>query len=157
MSTNATIAIKQPDGSYRAIYLHSDGYPTHAGLMLVRHYSTAERATALIALGDISVIAEELTPKPGAPHYVRREAGEWARQPGVTLAYGRDFGDKGTEAYDYETDAALREGADGMGASYLYVFDNGWKVAQGHGFTYGPYVELTEGVCQLDEVYAEAD
>jgi len=157
MSTNATIAMKQPDGSYRAIYLHSDGYPTYAGLMLLRHYSSAERVAQLIALGDLSVIDERLSPDEKQPHRVRREEGEWVRQAGVTLAYGRDFGDKDTEAYDYEDDDALREGADGMGASYLYVFDNGWKVAQGHGFTYGPYVELTEGVCQLDEVYAEAD
>jgi hypothetical protein len=53
MSTRATIACKQEDGRYAAIYLHFDGYQDHAGRVLKEHYTTIESARTLVAGGDI--------------------------------------------------------------------------------------------------------
>ncbi len=44
MSTRATIACKQEDGRYAAIYLHFDGYQDHAGRVLKEHYTSIESA-----------------------------------------------------------------------------------------------------------------
>ena len=53
MSTRATIACKQDDGRYAAIYLHFDGYPDHAGKILELHYNSLELARTLVSGGDI--------------------------------------------------------------------------------------------------------
>jgi hypothetical protein len=53
MSTRATIACKQEDGRYAAIYLHFDGYQDHAGRVLKEHYTSIESARTLVAGGDI--------------------------------------------------------------------------------------------------------
>jgi hypothetical protein len=60
MSTRALIGTTQPDGSVRAIYLHHDGYPEHAGTILETHYSSDEDAAALVALGGCSSLAATL-------------------------------------------------------------------------------------------------
>ena len=48
MSTRATIACKQEDGRYAAIYLHFDGYQDHAGRVLKEHYTSIESARTLV-------------------------------------------------------------------------------------------------------------
>jgi hypothetical protein len=54
MSTNATITLKNDDGSYDSIYVHYDGYLEHVGSVLKEHYNTLDKVKALIALGDLS-------------------------------------------------------------------------------------------------------
>ncbi len=66
MSTRATIACKQDDGRYAAIYIHFDGYPDYAGRVLKQHYASMDSARTLVAGGDIrslaaNGIAERLT------------------------------------------------------------------------------------------------
>jgi hypothetical protein len=80
MSTRASIFEKTEDGGYRGIYLHWDGYPSHAGEILKNHYDTPEKVSALIDLGDLSSIGSSLGPK--SP-----EAG---KDPCVS--YHREFG-----------------------------------------------------------------
>lgn len=58
MSTNASISIQHEDVTIATIYLHWDGYPEHAGNMLIEHYGSYDKAKALQDLGDLSVLAE---------------------------------------------------------------------------------------------------
>jgi len=53
MSTRATIACKQHDGRYAAIYLHFDGYPSHTGETLQQHFTTQQLAEVVVAGGDL--------------------------------------------------------------------------------------------------------
>ena len=68
MSTRSYICVKQDDGSYKGVYCHWDGYLTYNGAMLLDHYNNRERADALIALGDLSLLCEKLYPDPDKPH-----------------------------------------------------------------------------------------
>ena len=58
MSTSAAIGMKLADGSVKAVRLHWDGYPGHAGAILGGWYKTAEQVEALLALGELSEINE---------------------------------------------------------------------------------------------------
>jgi hypothetical protein len=100
MSTRATIACKQDDGRYKAIYLHFDGYPDHAGRVLKENHTTLDSARTLVAGGDIRSLANDGTPE--------------------------RFTD-GNRAVVMPTRAALHEFARNCGAEYIYVFeDEGW-------------------------------
>ncbi len=100
MSTRATIACKQEDGRYAAIYLHFDGYHDHAGRVLNEHYTSIESARTLVAGGDIRSLANDGTPE--------------------------RFTD-GNRAVVMPTSAALHEFARNCGAEYIYVFeDEAW-------------------------------
>lgn len=97
MSTRSCIASFDPEtGTARSIYCHFDGYPDGVGAMLVNHYATPELVDALMDLGDISGLNERLAPAPGEKHSFDNRA------PGVTVAYGRDRGETGTEAREWK-------------------------------------------------------
>ena len=123
MSTHAIIAKKQPDGQYKAVYLHFDGYPEWAGLILKLHYKEEEKIDALLNLGNISVIAPNRVPDPTKKHNFNIEKG--SRQEDVCLFYGRDRGEPGEEAQMFHSLFYVK-GA--YGASYMYVWENGqWE------------------------------
>ena len=103
MSTRSFICVEQDDGSYKGVYCHSDGYLTYNGAMLLDHYNNRERADALIALGDLSLLCEKLYPDPDKPHGFDYDK----RQPDVTVAYARDRGEKNTEARIVTPESAL--------------------------------------------------
>jgi hypothetical protein len=71
MSTRSTISIETPEG-IRSIYCHFDGFLDHNGKILKEHYDTAEKVNALIDLGDISSLGEDLK-KTVAYHRDRKE------------------------------------------------------------------------------------
>lgn len=101
MSTRATIACKQEDGRYAAIYLHFDGYEDHAGKVLKNYYKTLDQARALVAGGDLRSLADDGTPK--------------------------RFTDNNM-AVVMPTRAALHEFARNCDAEYIYVFeDEAWN------------------------------
>ena len=101
MSTRATIACKQDDGRYAAIYLHFDGYPDHAGKILEQNYIAIDLARTLVAGGDIRSLANDGTPE--------------------------RFSD-GNRTVVMPTRAALHEFARNCGAEYIYVFeDQAWQ------------------------------
>ena len=99
MSTRATIAHADSDGSYRATYLHFDGYPEHAGVILNQWYNSIEKASALIAGGEL----RSLNSSDGAPEYFSR-----AQTP-------KHLCDR----------MWLMTFARGCDANYLYVFEDG--------------------------------
>ena len=119
MSTRALIAKELKSGKYKTIYCHSDGYPKGVGKTLLTEYNTEEKLDALLDLGDLSIFGKQLAPDPTKPH----EHLDWQRD--VTLAYGRDIGEKGTEAREY-TYRRLLKASD---ADYIYVLgeDGTWQ------------------------------
>ena len=119
MSTRALIAKELKNGKYKTIYCHNDGYPKGVGKTLLAEYNTEEKLDALLNLGDLSILGKQLTPDPTKPH----EHLDWQRD--VTLAYGRDIGEKGTEAREY-TYRRLLKASD---ADYIYVLgeDGTWQ------------------------------
>jgi len=62
MGTRSTIAIRNTDGTFEAIYCHWDGYLSHNGRILEENYTTEEKVRELIALGDISSQGKKLAP-----------------------------------------------------------------------------------------------
>ena len=54
MSTNASIALyDQAKQTVTTIHLSCDGYPSHAGKVLLNHYKTEQRVKSLLKLGDL--------------------------------------------------------------------------------------------------------
>ena len=122
MSTRSHIAVLHgADCKIRAIYCHSDGYPAYTGHLLDNHYTppvirgvplgttvydpnsdsvrvVEQKIADLIDLGDLSLLGEHVHPDPRKPHRFDYKQ----RQPGVTIAYGRDRGEKDTEATLYD-------------------------------------------------------
>jgi hypothetical protein len=54
--TTAIIGFTNPDGTIKSIILNADGYPDHAGEMLVDHFNTPELASRLIDGGNLRSI-----------------------------------------------------------------------------------------------------
>ena len=120
MSTRSFICVEQDDGSSKGVYCHSDGYLTYNGAMLLDHYNSREKASEIIALGDLSLLCEKLYPDPERPHSFDYDS----RQEDVTVAYGRDRGEKGTEAREITLEDAKESWCE-----YMYVFgkDGKWS------------------------------
>ena len=95
MSTRSYIAKQIDTNKYLTIYCHSDGYLTYNGAMLIDYYNTEEKVDALLKLGNISFLEKKLYPDPGKEHSFDYDK----RQEGVVVAYGRDRGDKDSEAF----------------------------------------------------------
>lgn len=129
MSARPLIAIKTDKG-YKAIYNHFDGDSLYE--TLTQNYTDENKVNALIALGDISFLGEEIGPAPIVKahgfdalltDYFRglskeEQKKEQAEYYHHTLAYGRDRGETGTEAH---TVKSLRELI--KEEEYTYVFD----------------------------------
>ena len=120
MATRSTIAVKLADGSVRQVYAHWDGYLDHNGRILQKHYNTQERAEALVALGDISSLRENIEPTDGIHDFDNP-------QPDVTVYYGRDRGEKDVHNRKYWNVDMYR--LDGQQEEYDYLFADGeWTV-----------------------------
>jgi hypothetical protein len=87
MSTRSRIGIENSDGTVTSVYCHFDGYYTGVGRTLHEHYKDRKKVKALIDLGDLSYVSEEVAPAPGQSHSFGNGA------EGVSMAYHRDRGD----------------------------------------------------------------
>lgn len=58
MSTRSMIAATLPDGSIRAVYCHSDGYPSYNGSRLMNYWHSTGRAARVTSMGDMSTLGE---------------------------------------------------------------------------------------------------
>ncbi|MDV6033216.1 MAG: hypothetical protein F9B45_24640 [Phycisphaera sp. RhM] len=65
MSTRAVIALKLPDETVVATYLHFDGYPDHVMPVLEGGYLDPDEALELIEGGEL----RSLSPRPAQPEY----------------------------------------------------------------------------------------
>lgn len=161
MATRGTISIvteRTKDGSGRTIYTHWDSYPSNNGRILLEHYKDAEKINSLIDLGDISVLAENVSPgKEG----IRRKMNanyEYdlipTKEPhsfdkphdGVVIAYMRDRKEKDVEAHSFQGKTPNKK----LSEEYDYLFvesENKWYVRDNHK-SRPKFVELTEKVCE---------
>ena len=121
MSTHSNIAVKLENGAFLSIYVHSDGYYEWMGKMLMEHYNSAERANAIVALGDASCIYPSLA-KP-AGHSIN------SRAPECSVFYGRDLNMSEFGQNIYTDEQALLENSDNH---YLYVWQDGHWFAREH-------------------------
>lgn len=109
MGTPCAIGMKLADGSVRAIRCNYDGYVAGAGVILAGWYTEPAKIKALLALGDLSQLAEELD---------------------ACVAYHRDRGDRMRPARRFASIDDYQHLAEGeMGADYLYLYEDGkWLV-----------------------------
>ena len=119
MSTRSLIGVQSPTGAIQAIYCHFDGYPAGVGLTLQTHHNSAAAAEAIIALGDLSYLAEKLAPEAGQIHSFVFPA------TGVTMAYNRDRGETGIKPRNYNSAEQFLQEAPDDWADYIYLFREG--------------------------------
>lgn len=121
MSTNSRIGIENADKSVTSIYCHFDGYWDHHGPILLKCYDTPEKVLELMALGDLSVLDREIGEKQDFNN----------RRHGWCLFYGRDRGEKGTQAVVHDTIHDFLT----YGEEYNYLFRDGeWWTDTKNGF-----------------------
>ena len=111
MATRSYIGVRNPDASVDYIYCHYDGYPSHNGAILTQHYQDMDKVNALMKLGDLSVLGEELGEKQDfdAPHLGMN----WC------LAYGRDRGEENVSVKTCDYSELIND----QNVDYVYVFD----------------------------------
>jgi hypothetical protein len=122
MATRSTIAYEAADGSIKSIYCHYDGYISHNGVILQKHYNSIERVTALVSLGNLSVLNPIL--KPTEEHSFDN------RQTDVCVFYGRDRGESGQEPKTYRNLEFYRLSANMEEYNYLFK-DGAWHLLSG--------------------------
>lgn len=122
MATRSRIGMVNKDGSITSIYCHWDGYPEYNGKILNEYYMDADKVNALMKLGDISSLAENLEPKDNEPHSFDNPV------KGVVVAYGRDRGETGVEATASKDFDDFINCCNSCYVEYAYLFENGkWK------------------------------
>ena len=130
MGTRSRIAVMHGD-KCKSVYCHWDGYLEHNGLILQEHYDSA-KANHLVALGDLSSLRQNIGEKHAFSHFdltpADREQYKLDHGDSCTF-YGRD---RGEEGFDFAVDltfAKFFERADGCGAEWYYIMQDGvWYV-----------------------------
>jgi len=126
MGTRSAIGYKTAEGKVRAKYSHYDGYVAGVGKTLIEHYQAARKIAQMVELGDQSFLAEEIFPK-GEHSFNKPEEG-------VTVFYGRDRGEEGVEAQDFDTVQEFVEYYTGAGCEFFYLHTAaGWIVHDRYG------------------------
>ena len=87
MATRSNIAMKTKDGKIVSVYCHWDGYVANNGRILLENYADISKIEALVALGSISSLGEQIGEK---QDFMDRDIqkDEW------TLFYSRDRGEE---------------------------------------------------------------
>ena len=87
MATRSNIAMKTKEGKIVSVYCHWDGYVANNGRILLENYADISKIEALVALGSISSLGEQIGDK---QDFMDRDTqkDEW------TLFYSRDRGEK---------------------------------------------------------------
>jgi hypothetical protein len=130
MGTRSSIAIKTEDG-IKAIYCHWDGYVDHNGKILKEFYNTTDKVNELIALGDLSSLRQEIGSKQNFDAKFTDEP-ELPMSENWCMAYGRDRGERDTEAQTFETIGEWVEAEAERWCEYFYLFDGqDWIVSNG--------------------------
>jgi hypothetical protein len=109
MATRSYIGIRNTDASVDYIYCHYDGYPSHNGKILTEHYTNIDKVNALLKLGDLSILGEEIGEKQDFN----------SRTKGWCLAYGRDRGEQNVSVSNGNYDEIISD----QDVDYVYIFD----------------------------------
>ncbi len=147
MSTRSNIGIINADGSVLTIYCHSDGYPSGVGVTLLEYYYTEDKVRELLKLGDLSSLGNVI----GEKHdfdWGGEYGSDWDKRRGdprynMCLAYGRDRGEKGTQASRHPN---VKEACSFCDNDYAYFFnpaENRWSFRKYDG----PFQPLTAEAC----------
>lgn len=123
MGTRSTIAVQRADGSVVQTYCHWDGYVDHNGRILQEFYNSQELAEQLVSHGDMSSLGPRSEP-----------AGEHSfdnPERGVTVYYGRDRGESGTEPRVFASVNEYVRKVDNQEYDYLFK-DGKWFVSEYH-------------------------
>lgn len=120
MSSRSYICVKQNDGTYVGIYCHNFGFLTYNGAMLIDHYKKREKVEELIKYGDLSLLNINVSPDPRYIHNFN------SRQKDVCVFYGRDRGEKNTEARVIKL-SEINDKNSWIEYCYIYDLDNTWK------------------------------
>ena len=111
MGTRSAIAYYTDRGTVRGKYSHYDGYPEYTGAVLEEHYTDVARVRNMVDLGDQSYILPEFIPT-GKHTFEEPEEN-------VTIFYGRDRGESGVEAREFDT---IQEFVDYYGTTLQWDF-----------------------------------
>ena len=87
MATRSNIAMKTQDGKIVSVYCHWDGYVANNGKILLENYDNIEKIEALVALGSISSLGEQIGEQQDFNDRSTQKD-EW------TLFYSRDRGEQ---------------------------------------------------------------
>lgn len=131
MSTRSFIAMQIANGAYYSIYCHSDGYPSFVGRLLETHWRDEVRLRALLELGDLSQLGEDI----GEQHDFEwmskmRHDGLYykiSQDPRYNCCkfYGRDRGEGHRMLQVSDSEHDLIAAAYDSDADYLYVWRDG--------------------------------
>lgn len=145
MATRSRIGVMHGD-VLKSVYCHWDGYLDHNGRILLNHYDSA-KANHLVALGDLSSLDINVEIPEGETHSYQSPL------KGVTVFYGRDRGEKGTDfAVDHDFESFMKR-VDDSGAEYYYIMKDGqWYCGDNYGSTpmSGRLVLLAEALADQD-------
>ena len=141
MGTRSRIGVMHGD-KCKSVYCHWDGYLDHNGRILLEHYDSS-KANHLVSLGDLSALAPDIGEK---HNFDGNDHPQWC------MFYGRDRGELGTEFKVDQTFAEFLERADGCGAEYYYIMQDGtWYC----GTTYKSDAKLGGKLVPLAEALAD--
>lgn len=135
MATRSTIAVQHADGTVSQTYCHWDGYPSHNGKLLLENYVTLEKIEQLVSFGDMSSLAEKCIPDPAFPHDFDH------KQEYVTVYYGRDRGETGTQPKVFKDFEDYKKNF--VGEEYDYIFTDGMWLVSAYG---RPYVTIEDAL-----------
>ena len=122
MATRSLIGVMHGD-KCKAVYCHFDGYLAGVGKTLLENYDSA-KANYLVALGDVSVLAENIEIPEGVEHSFDKRA------ENITVFYGRDRGETGVDFKVFQDYDQLLDFCDGSMLEYYYIMKDGvWYVA----------------------------
>lgn len=136
MGTRSDIIVHRADGKWARIYCHWDGYLDHNGKILFEHYSDQAKAEALVALGNLSSLGEEIGEEHdfdfGMKMAKARSSGvvteeltaEYERLRRMCNAYGRDRGEVDVEAMVRDSLQAIYP-SECTWTEFTYVWDEG--------------------------------
>jgi len=144
MGTRSRIGVMHGNNC-KSVYCHWDGYLEFNGKLLLEHYDSS-KANHLVALGDLSSLCPEVFIPEGVEHSFEKPA------ENITVFYGRDRGETGTE---WKTTATFEEFinlCDDCCAEYYYIMKDGeWYV----GTTYGSDTVMGGKLVLLAEALAD--
>jgi len=148
MGTRSRIGVMHGDNC-KSVYCHWDGYLDYNGRLLLEHYDSS-KANHLVALGDLSSLKPNVFVPEGVEHSFEKPA------ENITVFYGRDRGETGTEWKTDTTFEAFLERVDNCGAEYYYIMKDGeWYVGNVCGADAGELMLLAEALAEQDIEKAE--
>lgn len=129
MGTRSLIAVVHGN-NYKTVYCHWDGYLSHNGRILQKHYDSP-KANNLVAFGNISSLQPNIGEKhPFSQFDTDMPAKEYKEKYGnMTTFYGRDREEEGQEFVTHTSKESLIEHFNDGWCEFAYIMRDGvWYV-----------------------------